>query len=205
MAEDKRTIGVTEAADGCSRRDGRARHFSDGIDAAKFAMALAINSRGERERAGPHRREAPPRSGTSAASIRTANSAHSSTPSTRDVDQPYRLLEFLIDDGLHRVSEHMESVGELDVIALLDEAGTSFLAPPRHRHTANAAVPRVPRDSDAVSRVARRTRRATTRRRRATHRGWASTADDGSRSTASTGMVGLEAPVDEMRVAEHLP
>ena len=41
-----------------------------------------------------------------------------------DVDQLYRLLEFLIDDGLHRVREHMESVGELDVIALLDEART---------------------------------------------------------------------------------
>lgn len=29
---------------------------------------------------------------------------------------------FLIDDGLRRVSGHMESVGELDIIALLNEA-----------------------------------------------------------------------------------
>ena len=63
-----------------------------------------------------------------------------------DVDQPYRLLEFLIDDGLHRVGEHMESVGELDVIALLDEAGSRSSAVLRHRRSvARTASP----DSDA--------------------------------------------------------
>ena len=121
MAEDKRTIGVTEAADGVLAVMVEQGHFSDAIDAAKFAMALAINSRGHAE-------------DLTVEGTTTKWNVGSFDPDSQlrslldalypDVDQPYRLLEFLIDDGLHRVSEHMESVGELDVIALLDEAGT---------------------------------------------------------------------------------
>ncbi len=117
MAEDKRTIGVTEAAAVMVEQG----HFSDAIDAAKFAMALAINSLGHAE-------------DLTVEGTTTKWNVGSFDPDSQlrslldalypDVDQPYRLLEFLIDDGLHRVSEHMESVGELDVIALLDEAGT---------------------------------------------------------------------------------
>ena len=121
MAEDKRTIGVTEAADGVLAVMVEQGHFSDAIDAAKFAMALAISSQAN---AGDLTVE-----GTT-----TKWNVGSFDPDSQlrsllgalypDVDQPYRLLEFLIDDGLHRVSEHMESIGELDVIALLDEAGS---------------------------------------------------------------------------------
>ena len=123
MAEDKRTIGVTETADGVLAVMVEQGHFSDGIDAAKFAMALAIN-------AGANANERD----LTVEGTTTKWNVGSFDPDSQlrslidalypDVDQPYRLLEFLIDDGLHRVSEHMESVGELDVIALLDEAGS---------------------------------------------------------------------------------
>ncbi len=121
MAEDKRTIGVTEAADGVLAVMVEQGHFSDAIDAAKFAMALAISSQAN---AGDLTVD-----GTTTkwnvGSFDPDSQLHSLLAALYpDVDHPYRLLEFLIDDGLHRVSEHMESIGELDVIALLDEAGS---------------------------------------------------------------------------------
>ena len=121
MAEDKRTIGVTEAADGVLAVMVEQGHFSDAIDAAKFAMALAISSQAN---AGDLTVD-----GTTTkwnvGSFDPDSQLHSLLDALYpDVDHPYRLLEFLIDDGLHRVSEHMESIGELDVIALLDEAGS---------------------------------------------------------------------------------
>ena len=121
MAEDKRTIGVTEAADGVLAVMVEQGHFSDAIDAAKFAMALAISSQANA-------------ADLTVDGTTTKWNVGSFDPDSQlhsllgalypDVDHPYRLLEFLIDDGLHRVSEHMESIGELDVIALLDEAGS---------------------------------------------------------------------------------
>lgn len=121
MAEDKRTIGVSEAADRVLDLMIEQGRFSDGIDAAKFAMALAINSRADAE-------------DLTVEGTTTKWNVGSFDPDSQlrslldalypDVDQPYRLLEFLIDNGLRRVSEHMESVGEFDVIALLDEAGS---------------------------------------------------------------------------------
>ena len=119
MAEDKRTIGVTEAADGVLAVMVEQGHFSDAIDAAKFAMALAISSQAN---AGDLTVE-----GTTTkwnvGSFDPDSQLHSLLAALYpDVDQPYRLLEFLINDGLHRVSKHIESIGELDVIALLDEA-----------------------------------------------------------------------------------
>ncbi|MXY12180.1 MAG: hypothetical protein F4Z00_13620 [Acidimicrobiaceae bacterium] len=110
---------MTEAADGVLAVMVEQGHFSDAIDAAKFAMALAISSQAD---AGDLTVE-----GTT-----TKWNVGSFDPDSQlrslldalypDVDQPYRLLEFLINDGLHRVSKHIESIGELDVIALLDEA-----------------------------------------------------------------------------------
>ena len=121
MTEDKRTIGVTETADRVLAVMIEQGHFADGIDAAKFAMALAINSK-----ANANERDLTVESTT------TKWNVGSFDPDSQlrslinalypDINQPYRLLEFLIDDGLRRVSEHIESVGELDVIALLDEA-----------------------------------------------------------------------------------
>lgn len=123
MAEDKRTIAVTEAADRVLAEMVEQGHFSDGIDAAKFAMALAISSGAKQDE-----------QNLIVESTTTKWNVGSFDPDSQlrsliaalypDVDQPYRLLEFLIADGLDRVSEHIESVGELDVIALLDEAGT---------------------------------------------------------------------------------
>ncbi len=128
MAEDKRTIGVTEAADRVLATMVEQGHFADGIDAAKFAMALAINAGANTDG------EDLTVEGTT-----TKWNVGSFDPDSQlrslidalypDIDQPYRLLEFLIDDGLHRVSEHIESIGELDVIALLDEAGNRPGAP----------------------------------------------------------------------------
>ena len=129
MPEDKRTIGVTVAADRVLAAMVEQGHFSDGIDAAKFAMALAIN-----DGANVDEQDLAVEGST------TKWNVGSFDPDSQlrtllqalypDVDQPYRLLEFLIDDGLRRVSEHMESVGEFDVIALLDEAGSPSSAAP---------------------------------------------------------------------------
>lgn len=128
MAEDKRTIGVTEAADRVLATMVEQGHFADGIDAAKFAMALAINAGANTDG------EDLTVEGTT-----TKWNVGSFDPDSQlrslinalypDIDLPYRLLEFLIDDGLQRVSEHIESIGELDVIALLDEAGNRPGAP----------------------------------------------------------------------------
>ncbi len=131
MAEDKRTIGVTEAADRVLAVMVEQGHFSDGIDAAKFAMALAINAGANAEEQGLTVEGTTTK--WNVGSFDPGTLRPSETPSQlrsliyalyADVEQPYRLLEFLIDDGLHRVSEHIALVGELDVIALLDEAGT---------------------------------------------------------------------------------
>ena len=121
MAEDKRTIGVTDVADGVLAAMVEQGHFSDGIDAAKFAMALAINAG-----ANADERNLAVEGTTTKWNVGSFD-PESQLRSLIDalypgVDQPYRLLEFLIDDGLHRVRKHMESVGELDVIELLDEA-----------------------------------------------------------------------------------
>ena len=121
MAEDKRTIGVTESADRVLAVMVERGYFADGIDAAKFAMALAINSG-----ANANERDLTVEGTT------TKWNVGSFDPDSQirslinalypDIGQPYRLLEFLIDDGLRRVSEHIESVGEFDMISLLDEA-----------------------------------------------------------------------------------
>ena len=123
MAENKRTIGVTTTADGVLAVMVEQGHFSDAIDAAKFAMALAINAGGNEDERD-----------LAVEGTTTKWNIGSFDPDGQirslidalypDIKQPYRFLEFLIDDGLNRVSEHIESVGELDVIALLDEAGT---------------------------------------------------------------------------------
>ena len=128
MAEDKRTIGVTEAADRVLAMMVEQGHFADGIDAAKFAMALAINAGASTDE-----------EDLTVEGTNTKWNVGSFDPESQlrslidalypNIDQPYRLLEFLIDDGLHRVSEHIESIGELDVIALLDQAGNRPSAP----------------------------------------------------------------------------
>ena len=123
MAEDKRTIAVTEAADGVLAVMVEQGHFSDAIDAAKFAMALAINA--GVNAVGRDLTVEGTTTKWNVGSFDPDSQLHSLLGALYpDVDHPYRLLEFLIDDGLLRVGEHMESVGELDVIALLDEAGS---------------------------------------------------------------------------------
>lgn len=121
MSEDKRTIGVTEPADRVLAVMIEQGHFTEGIDAAKFAMALAINSG-----ANANERDLTVEGATTKWNVgsfdpdgQLRSLINALYP---DIGQPYRLLEFLIDDGLRRVSGHIESVGEFDVIALLDEA-----------------------------------------------------------------------------------
>ncbi len=123
MAEYKRTIGVTETADDVLNLMVQQGHFSDAIDAAKFAMATAINAGAGKDRqvltvegVGTKWNVGSFDSDSHLRSLITA--LHP------DTTQPYRLLEFLIDDGLRRISEHIASEGEFDVIALIDEAGT---------------------------------------------------------------------------------
>ena len=124
MAEDKTTIGVTEAADRVLVRMVEKGHFKQGIDAAKFAMAVAIN--------------AGARKNDESLTVEGANTkwnvgSFDSDGQLRsliaalhpDIDQPYRMLESLIDDGLRHVGKRMASSGDaLDIIGLLDEAGT---------------------------------------------------------------------------------
>ena len=127
MAEDKRTIGVTEASDGVLAVMVEQGHFSDGIDAAKFAMAIAIAAG-----AGEGEGEGEPNLTIEGAITKWNVGSFDPDGQLRalitalhsDVSQPYRLLEFLIDDGLRRVGEHIVPEGELDVIALLDGAKT---------------------------------------------------------------------------------
>ena len=129
MAEDKITIGVTEAADRVLAMMIEQGHFAEGIDAAKFAMALAINAGANSEE-----RDFTVEGTTTKWNVGSFDSDGQLRSLIDalypDIDQPYRLLEFLIDDGLQRVGEHIESIGELDIIALLDEAGN------RHSRTA---------------------------------------------------------------------
>ena len=121
MAEDKRTIGVTESADHVLAVMVEQGYFADGIDAAKFAMALAINFG-----ANANERDLTVESTTTKWNVGSFDPDRQLRSLINalypNIDQPYRLLEFLIDDGLRRVSEHIELVGEFDVIALLDEA-----------------------------------------------------------------------------------
>lgn len=122
MTDDKRTIGVTEAADAVLELMVEQGHFADGIDAAKFAMASAINAGVGNDDLGVE--------GTS-----TKWNVGSFDPDGQlrsllaalfpDTDQPYRLLEYLIDEGLRRIREHIDLEGEFDVIAMLDEAESS--------------------------------------------------------------------------------
>ena len=124
MAEDKRTIGVTETADEVIGLMVKQGHFADGIDAAKFAMAVAINAS-----AGEGKQDLTVEGATTKWNVGSFDPDSQLrsliTALHPDTTQPYRLLEFLIDDGIRRVREHIASEGEFDVIALLDEAGTS--------------------------------------------------------------------------------
>lgn len=122
MTDDKRTIGVTEAAGAVLDLMVDQGHFADGIDAAKFAMASAINAGAGNDDFGVE--------GTS-----TKWNVGSFDPDGQlrsllaalfpDTDQPYRLLEYLIDEGLRRIREHIDLEGEFDVVAMLDEAESS--------------------------------------------------------------------------------
>lgn len=129
MAEDKTTIGVTEAADRVLARMVEKGHFKNGIDAAKFAMAVAINAGARKDDENLTLEGANTK--WNVGSFDTDGQLHSLIAALHpDVDQPYRMLESLIDDGIRHVGEHMASNGDaLDVIALLDAAGTDPSAP----------------------------------------------------------------------------
>lgn len=124
MSEDKTTIGVTEAADRVLARMVEKGHFKNGIDAAKFAMAVAINSgaRNDKENLAIDGTNTKWNIGSFDADGHLRSLIAAIHP---DVSQPYRMLEALIDDGLRHVGEHMAASGDaLNIIELLDEART---------------------------------------------------------------------------------
>ena len=124
MSEDKTTIGVTEAADRVLARIVDKGHFKNGIDAAKFAMAVAINAGAANDD------ESLTVEGTNTkwniGSFDPDGHLRSLIAAIHpDMGQPYRILEALINDGIRHVGEHMASRGDaFDIIELLDEART---------------------------------------------------------------------------------
>lgn len=119
MAEDKRTIGVTEAADAALELMVEQGHFADGIDAAKFAMAFAISAGAGNDDLGVEGTSTKWNVGSFDPDGQLRSLLAALFPGS---DRPYRLLEYLIDEGLRRIRGHIELEGEFDVIAMLDEA-----------------------------------------------------------------------------------
>jgi hypothetical protein len=116
--EDKKTIGVTERAAPVLDTLVEDGHFGDAIDAAKFAMALAIRDGVGLGTPNPMVEGA----GTkwNVGSFDPDNDLQTLLVSLHpDVETPYRLLEFLIDEGLKLVAAHIEESGTLDVSELV--------------------------------------------------------------------------------------
>jgi len=117
----RRTIGVTSAADAVLEQMIEQGHFSDGIDAAKFALGLAVHQ-GDGDGVEDTRVEGTntkwnvgsfDHDGRLRSLIATLYGSDSDATG---------LIEFLIDAGLTRISQHIAEAGELDVVVLLDEA-----------------------------------------------------------------------------------
>jgi hypothetical protein len=116
--DDKKTIGVTDRGApvlDTMVRDGR---FGDAIDAAKFAMGVAIRGGIGQGVANPSVEG----SGTkwNVGSFDPSNDLQTLLVALYpEVQTPYRLLEYLIDEGLRLVAEHIEESGAFDVTEML--------------------------------------------------------------------------------------
>lgn len=123
-AEDKKTIGVSDRGGPVLDTLVEGGRFADAIDAAKFAMGLAIRARvGE---------------GVPAPTVEGAGTKWNvgSFDPNNDlqtllvalypgVETPYRLLEYLIDEGLKLVAAHIAESGMIDVSDLIDGSGST--------------------------------------------------------------------------------
>lgn len=110
MADDKTTIGVTSAGASVLETLAQRGLFIDQMDAAKFAISLAIrlnvvpgemNSAGTKWNVGSFDKEG---------HLRVAL-----LELYPDEKAPYRLAEFLIDKGLSLLSEELKANPDLDV------------------------------------------------------------------------------------------
>jgi hypothetical protein len=112
--EDKKTIGITDHGELTLGSMVETGHFIDAIDAAKFAMGLAVRS-GKGERVSNPTVEG---AGTkwNVGSFDPDNDLQTLLSALYpSVEAPYRLLEYLIDEGLRLVAAQ----GVFDVVELI--------------------------------------------------------------------------------------
>lgn len=122
--EDKKTIVVTDRSAPVLDTLVEGGRFSDAIDAAKFAMGLAI-------RAGAG--EGVPNPSVEGAGTKWNVGSFDPNNDLQtllvalypSVETPYRLLEYLIDEGLKLVATHIAESGMIDVSELIGGGGST--------------------------------------------------------------------------------
>lgn len=116
MINDKKTIGLTAENIAIADRIMEKEHFKDRMDVAKFAMSYAINrgvSKGNSEGT-----ETIWNVGSFDADGEIKLIIETIYP---DVDMPYRLVEYLCNEGLRLIGEKLTNSSDIDVISLLTE------------------------------------------------------------------------------------
>lgn len=117
--EDKKTIGITDRRAAVLDAMVEAGRFADAIEAARFAMGLAIRAGIGVGLANPGVEGA----GTkwNVGSFDPNNDLQTLLLALYpDTETPYRLLEFLIDEGLGLVAAHVERGGVFDVTEMIE-------------------------------------------------------------------------------------
>lgn len=114
MATDRKTIGLTPHARTVIAQMMESGYFQDQIDAAKFALAIAV-----REGIGPGITE-----GTdtvwNVGSLDAEGELRQLIPVLfEDVEGPYRVVEHLINQGLEIIGREIEDRGAFDIQHLL--------------------------------------------------------------------------------------
>lgn len=112
MSDDRTTIGLT--SDNKELMADVISYFNEQRDAAKFAIALAIEEGQEPDRAG---------------NVETVWNVGSFDPDGEfrqlikslypDVDQPYAAAEYCINEGFRILDSHLEENKDLDVLELI--------------------------------------------------------------------------------------
>ena len=100
MSSDKKTIGITKANHGALQRIVEAGRFESELDAAKFAMAFAVDQGVQSGR-------------TEGADTKWNVGSIDPSGTLREVlvglypeiEEPYRLLEYLMNQGIERLGE----------------------------------------------------------------------------------------------------
>jgi hypothetical protein len=112
MSEDRKTIGLTKGTRGVLDQIMKKDWFKDRSDAAKFALAVAVNA------------------GVKPGDTEGAETVWSTTiiePELRDTirvlfpeaDMPYKAIESLINAGLEIMGRHLEQRGDLVLTELM--------------------------------------------------------------------------------------